>query len=211
MATSDAEGKVDDNDKSKVFDEAKDKGKTFRKRRLSLTNLRQLDSDSGDDDDDEARDNVDRFAKLPSIQTELVDSIENVNGSNDKAHTFRKRRLSLTSNNNEATSSFASATEEHNSQGNSKRLRKTSDASADTNLQSKTLHAAEILSPSPSDSALLPKFYQQAAPPQQLSLPGGSELKTPKWKERHIRPHEEDDNSLPFPRDIVGTFSCHGV
>ena len=219
MATSDAEGKVDDSDKSKVFDEAEDKGKTFRKRRLSLTKIRQLDNDSGDDDDDddddddEARDNVDRFAKLPLIQTELSDSIENENenDSNDKAHTFRKRRLSLTSNNSEAATSFASATEEHNSQGNPKRFRKASDASADSNLQSKTLHAAEILSPSPSDSALLPKFYQQAAPPQQLSLSRGSILKTPKWKERHIRPHEEDDKSLPFPRDIVGTFSCHGV
>jgi hypothetical protein len=215
MATSDAEGKVDDSDKSKVFDEAEDKGKTFRKRRLSLTKIRQLDndsdSDSDDDDDNDASQNVDRLAKLPFIQTEMVDSIANENGSNDKAHTFRKRRLSLTSNNSEAATSFTSATEEHNSQGNPKRLRKASDASAEINLQSKTLHAAEILSPSPTDSALLPKFYQQAAPPQQLSLSGGSELKTPKWKERHIRPHEEDDKSLPFPRDIVGTFSCHGV
>jgi len=221
MATSGAEEKVDDNDKTEVCVEAEDKGKTFRKRRLSLTNLRQLDNDS--DDDDEARDSFDISGKPVLSRAELVDSMENANTSNDKAQTFRKRRLSLTSNKSEATSSLASANGEHDSPTNFKRLRKASDASASSscsthavnsrnlNLQSKTLHATEILSPSPSDSALLPKFYQQAAPPQQLSSPDESELKTPKWKKRHIRPHAEDDKSLPFPRDIVGTFSCHGV
>jgi hypothetical protein len=221
MGTSDAEGKVDDSDKTKVFDEAGDKGKTFRKRRLSVTKLQPLDNDSGDDDD--VGENVETFTKPSLIQTELVDSMENANSSNDKAHTFRKRRLSLTSNSSEAASSVASAPEEQYSPANFKRLRKSSDASAstscsinavnsrDTNLQSKTLHAAEILSPSPSDSAVLPKFYQQAAPPQQLQLHNANETKVPKWKERHVRPHEEDDKSLPFPRDVVGTFSCHGV
>lgn len=218
MATGDAEGKVDDNDKTKVFVEAEDKGKTFRKRRLSLTKLKPLDIDIESGDDDEDRDNADSFSRPSSIQTESVESMKNTNGDNDKAHTFRKRRLSLTSNNSEATSSLASATEEHGSPPNSKRPRKASDEFASiscstgaVNLQSKTLHAAEISSPPPSDSSLLPKFYQRAAPPQQLSLNTDPEVKTPKWKERHIRPHAEDDKGLPFPRDVVGTFSCHGV
>jgi len=41
----------------------------------------------------------------------------------------------------------------------------------------------------------------------------------PEWSERHTRPHsagdtdenDDYDKSLPFPRDVVGTFSCHGV
>jgi len=217
MVTNDVQGKVDDNDKINVSVE--DKGKTFRKRRLSLTNVRQLDNDGGEDD--ECRDNVDAFGKHSLSQMELVDSIKDAKGSNDKAHTFRKRRLSLTSNNNESFSSLATPTEEHGSPTDLKRLRKGSNPSGfslhstytansrNKNLKAKILHAAEM--PSPRDSALLPKFYQQAAPPQQLSLHDESEPKAPKWKERHVRPHSENDKALPFPRDVVGTFSCHGV
>ena len=222
MATGDAEGEVNDIDHTKVFVEVEDKGKTFRKRRLSLTTLRQLGDDSGDDDDDNDFDNVDSFPESSLIQKQSNESLVNKNESNDKVHTFRKRRLSLTSNNSEATSPRASATEVHDSTSNFKRRRKASDAlsgsysnsidnNKDRNIQSKTLHAAEILPPSRSNSSLLPKFYQQAAPPQQLSLTGESEVKAPKWKERHTRSHEDDGKSLPFPRDIVGTFSCHGV
>mmetsp|Transcript_10379 Transcript_10379/g.25117 ORF Transcript_10379/g.25117 Transcript_10379/m.25117 type:complete len:531 (+) Transcript_10379:105-1697(+) len=220
MATSDADGKLDENDKTKISVEAEEKGKTFRKRRLSLTKLRQLDYDSGEDDNN--RDNNDRIGRSTLISTDLVESEEKSNTDNDKAHTFRKRRLSLTSSNGEITSSLASESEEQ-SPTPFKRLRKASDASVSdpcstyavtggsNNLKSKTLHAAEILSPSPSDSALLPKFYQEAAPPQQFSFANKPEMKTPKWKERHVQQHIEDDKSLPFPRDVVGTFSCHGV
>jgi len=225
MATGNAEGEVNDNgnDKTKVFAKVEEKSKTFRKRRLSLTNLRQLDNDSGDDEDIEGCDNVNELPNTAFIQTESGERQENENERDDKAHTFRKRRLSLTSNSSEAASSLMSGIEEHDSQANAKRLRRSSDALAriscstsilnsnDKNLQSKTLHAAEISSPSPTNSSLLPKFYQQAAPPQQLSFADKSGAKTPKWKERHVRPNAEDDMSLPFPRDIVGTFSCHGV
>ena len=221
MATSDAEGKVDDNDKTKVLEEVTEKGKTFRKRRLSLTNLRQLDYDSGEDD--EKCDNNDGIRGSSSSRTDLVDGEESGNRDNDKAHTFRKRRLSLTSSNNDPTSSLTSTIDDHESTNTFKRLRKESDElvsnscssdvvnSRNRYLKSKTLHAAEILSPSPRDCSLLPKLYQKAAPPQQFSFVNDSEVKSPKWKERHIRPHAEDDKSLPFPRDVVGTFSCHGV
>jgi hypothetical protein len=33
----------------------------------------------------------------------------------------------------------------------------------------------------------------------------------PKWKKRITRKHDEDERKLPFPRDVVGTYSCHGV
>ena len=228
MTITNAEETADDNDKTTVHGGAEDKGKTFRKRRLSLTHLRQLDNDSSDNEDADADDAAvsspgsSLLNKKSALnQTEKADYMENEIDSDEKAHTFRKRRLSLTSNNSEAASSLASVNEEHDSPS-LKRHRKASDASlsslGSTNtansrsikLQSKTLHAAEILSPSPSYSVSLPKFYQQAAPPQQLPL-DESNHKKPKWKERHIRQHAEDDNSLPFPRDVVGTFSCHGV
>uniref|UniRef100_A0A7S4EFC8 PPM-type phosphatase domain-containing protein n=1 Tax=Pseudo-nitzschia australis TaxID=44445 RepID=A0A7S4EFC8_9STRA len=192
MTISDAEETSVNNDKTE------EKGKTFRKRRLSLTNLRELD-DEGENPGDEVHISIDS-----ALQQEEQE---------DKAHTFRKRRLSLTQN------------EEIDSAHPSKRPRKASDASASSvestrscnnvnnniNLESKILHAAEISSPaSPRNSSSLPEFYQKAARPL-LALNDECEHKTPKWKKRHIRPHAEDDKSLPFPRDIVGTFSCHGV
>jgi hypothetical protein len=33
----------------------------------------------------------------------------------------------------------------------------------------------------------------------------------PRWQKRVLRHHQEDEGILPFPRDAVGTFSCHGV
>ena len=33
----------------------------------------------------------------------------------------------------------------------------------------------------------------------------------PKWRKRIIRHDGEDERKLPFPRDVVGTYSCHGV
>ena len=213
MATENDGGKVDDKDETVLVEE--DKGKTFRKRRLSLTKLRQLDNEIGtnDDADDEDIDNDDRFENHTSSQIELVKNED----QDDKAHTFRKRRLSLTSNKNETSLPLALSDEDYALPSHSKRLRTASDATAhsvaeERIIHSKTLHAAEILTPpSPSSSTSLPKFYQQAAPPQQLPLPDYTDLKTPKWKQRHTRPYAEDDPSLPFPRDIVGIYSCHGV
>ena len=120
MATGNAEGEVidndNDNDKTDTFAEVEEKGKTFRKRRLSLTKLTQLGNDILDDDDDS--DNVDKLPKNAFIQAPSAESVENENESSEKAHTFRKRRLSLTSNSNEAASLIASAVEENNTQGN---------------------------------------------------------------------------------------------
>ncbi len=225
MATGNSEGEVIDNDKTDTFAKVEEKGKTFRRRRLSLTKLSELGNDIADGvDDDDDSDNVGEIPKNTFIQAESSESLENENESNDKAHTFRKRRLSLTSSSNEAATLFASEVEEYEAQGNAKRPRKASDASArsssstanavntkERNLKSKTLHAAEISSPSKSQSSILPKFYQKAAPPQQHSFGVEFGEKTPKWKERHTRSHAEDDLVLPFPRDVVGTFSCHGV
>jgi hypothetical protein len=82
------------------------------------------------------------------------------------------------------------------------------------NLKSRTAHATELLSHPPPSSSIstdaIPKLYQQAAPPQQPPLLDtlAASGTAPKWKKRHTR---QDEKSLPFPKDIVGTFSCHGV
>jgi len=206
MVISDAEDSPVNKDNSNVLGEAEEKVKTFRKRRLSVTNLRQLASDGDDDVENSTGDGV-HASDEPALQLE---------NEEEKAHTFRKRRLSLTQNHSDTNEE----TESHN---RAKRPRMSSDGSLSSlgscqsatnvnkNLQSKTLHAAEIFSPSsPKNSSGLPKFYQKAA---RSSIPADedAEHKTPKWKKRHVRPHADDDKSLPFPRDIVGTFSCHGV
>lgn len=33
----------------------------------------------------------------------------------------------------------------------------------------------------------------------------------PKWKKLIVRKGDDDERKLPFPRDVVGTYSCHGV
>lgn len=46
------------------------------------------------------------------------------------------------------------------------------------------------------------------------TTPADAGAAEPKWKKRHTIGHDEvDDNShrLPFPRDVVGTYSCHGI
>jgi hypothetical protein len=219
-------------------DDDDDKGHTFRKRRLSLTNLRELDQADGDNQKSDKNDS-------PTKQQKDDDANNRTNGLNhhdpktnstngengdaspfaaaegdEKAHSFRKRRLSLTHKREDSTDN------EDNGSSSIKRMRRNSEASAATNdsggnnnaynLKSRTSHAAELLAqppPSPASTSTLPKLYQQAAPPQQLpileTLGDDPNAAQPKWKKRHTR--HKDEKSLPFPRDIVGTFSCHGV
>ena len=198
MANSDAEETDgDDHDNKTMLLETEQKRKTFRKRRLSDVHSSIKEKSESVCQYSEKHQNHD----------------DHDNG--EKAHSFRKRRLSLTSHNNENTSSVASASNEQNDSPPN-----TASSTTCSHLKSRTLHSAELLAQPPSspssinNSILLPKFYHQAAPPQQkLSLidddDDESKQKTPKWKTRHTRQHPDDD--LPFPRDVVGTYSCHGV
>ena len=142
-------------------------------------------------------------------------AVGTTNDLDEKAHSFRKRRLSLSHKRED------DGNEDHESSSSAKRMRRNSevsaasiDSSGNYNLKSRTSHAAELLAqppPSPAATSTLPKLYQQAAPPQQLPLLDtlGDSNTAPKWKKRHTR--HKDEKSLPFPRDIVGTYSCHGV
>jgi hypothetical protein len=194
--------------------ETENKGHTFRKRRLSLTNLRQLESDG---EDTSHRKMVETLEQQPSSRIEVASATADFKVSSEKrAHSFRKRRLSLT----HVRQDDPTGGDDYDT-SSAKLLRRNSEASVDTidsnsnNLPSRTAHSTELLSyppPSPSISAVgVPKLYQQATLPQHPPLldflhESGS---APKWKKRHTR--HKDEKSLPFPTNVVGTFSCHGV
>jgi len=195
--------------------EAEDKGHTFRKRRLSLTNLRELAREANANSESPEIEAEEGTAATQNGRRH--DTGGDTAHADEKAHSFRKRRLSLTHSREDG--SPASGHGDHDL--GAKRNRRNSDASVSTHdsngnskLKSRTAHAAELLAhppPSPAVTSSLPKLYQQAAPPQQLPLLDslGDSNDAPKWKKRHTR--HADERSLPFPRDIVGTFSCHGV
>lgn len=191
-----------------------DKGQTFRKRRLSLNNLRQLDSDG-----EEEHHPTHVYGTVERASPSNTDADTLSLEADEKAHSFRKRRLSLTLKRQD--DSVNGDDNDTSDPSSPKRRRRNSEYSVDTidsnsnNLKSRTAHATELLShPTPSSSLAspdVPILYQQAAPPQQSPMldfiaANGS---TPRWKKRHTR--HADEKSLPFPKDIVGTFSCHGV
>jgi hypothetical protein len=209
-----------------------DRGLTFRKRRLSLTNLRQYDATSRQDETTEDENNATEdtedvaasaslednpaTAALAAFQQPSTSSIENtLSNGEEKAHSFRKRRLSLTHNREESK-------EVDEPYARRRRASDASNCSIDSTprLQSRTVHASELLAhPPPSPhihrNASLLKLYTQSAPPQQQPLLETIEqqglMPLPKWRKRHTRHLHEDEKTLPFPRDIVGTYSCHGV
>jgi hypothetical protein len=238
---------------SKDETDYEDKGHTFRKRRLSLTNLSQLDTESagrGGGDVVGPTNHEEEIQQDEGGEDDVVHGQgEHTTGmpplQDDRAHSFRKRRLSLTQNRAEPDGAPpGEGCHNHNKEDNTnspnhKRHRRNSDASASTldshgnahhntanpprYLKSRTLHAAELLShppPSPALRSVLPKLYQKAAPPQNLPLLDNtwedgnhddSPHAGPKWKKRHTRRASDHDRNLPFPLDVVGTFSCHGV
>lgn len=215
---------------------AEDKSHTFRKRRLTVTNLRQLDDGTGlkkeegqcrEDEDSEGDDqnNDDPFDFQSSFvvsqpqegttkEGDIDHQIKDHTDANfvEKAHSFRKRRLSLTHNRD-----GNSASEDTNEPPNQRR-RRASDASQSSmesmqeRLQSRTVHAAELLANPPPSPSVHQLYQQKSAPPQRQTMNVlVSTEHQPKWRKRHIRHLHEDERILPFPRDMVGTYSCHGV
>jgi hypothetical protein len=203
-----------------------DKGHTFRKRRLSLTALKEIDQDvetnlaptldvaaaaiaTSSKDHGNANGYGYEDAALPPAA--VADDEEG------KAQTFRKRRLSLTHNREDASGDDATATDGGTGEPPYQRRRRASDASICSLesgiLKSRTVHASELLAQPPLSPRILPRLYQQSAPPQGPNLLEsiGQDGKGVKWNKRHTRHLHEDERTLPFPRDVVGTFSCHGV
>jgi serine/threonine protein phosphatase PrpC len=148
----------------------------------------------------------------------------------DKGHTFRKRRLSLT---------LAKPREEDDNDDSprpaQRRRSSVASSASGSSLPSKnskkptrhlslTLHSTELLGgplppPSPAVTNTLYQLQTAAAPAPQLSLNLLSAPRhwsqqqkqrrlNPRWKKRH---HPTEASQLPFSKDIVGTYSCHGV
>jgi protein phosphatase PTC2/3 len=237
------------------------KAQSFRKRRLSLT-LNNCDNhvptNNNDACDDILDDGVpchnDEKNSTP-ISEFLVEKNEfpreNDDDDDEKAHTFRRRRLSLTTStsiptafsvpassivngslhiSNENGKLRRSSIDSHGSVASSVGSHETGNSFA---FVSRTLHAGELVSSNgapPPSPALGPSsanhiLYQPTiTPPPVLHLGvssqsqfsvlnGKSSSPIPKWKRRHTfdDPDGMDHHKLPFSRDVVGTYSCHGV
>ena len=233
-----------------------DRRATFRKRRLSLP-LHHLSTTSEEDPAYHSSASSSPQTRATSPERRALSPAAGGSGgpespilaADEKAHTFRKRRLSLTQNKCHPESS---PDRQHTT---NKRLRRSSEtssvgssfsnshnaASSFLLLSPKTMHSGELIQhdrplPSPavhSDNVLYTK-PSLPPPPPAFSLPpsvlspfadadaaaaqGGTTfeekqqeqptLLLPKW---HRRQTIELDHKLPFPKEIVGTYSCHGV
>lgn len=166
------------------------KAQTFRKRRLSLSRTRpallHLDDETSDFDDDENVEDQANLMQSPRARPRFYSD----------ASLF-------------SVSSFATA--------------------PSTPLIPKTMHSEELLpndQPPPSPAIRSEIYTQESLPPTKLpiilspglaesdgsspGLPKKSTSLEPSWKTRQTV-MEGDEHKLPFPRDIVGTYSCHGV
>lgn len=166
------------------------KAQTFRKRRLSLTNKQQHE-----EDDD--------------IQT-----------SSSRSHKRQRRSSEASATSDTSSFTTASVATAASIDGNRK-------------LRSKTLHSDELLAQNPPVSSavdgsenILYQLRHQLNPGSQQQVQSTSQIDTPmpyldsrenslqrqqpKWKRRHLGSNKSE-HKLPFPRDIVGTYSCHGI
>lgn len=222
-------------------DEREDKKKsaTFRKRRLSLPKHHlEPSSPVVQDDQETSPDELGTTEGVAEKTTNSDSQKETIPTPDEKAQTFRKRRLSLTT-----SSQIAGSVESvEPSEASSKRQRRNSEVSSSSikstpeRRRTKTVHADELLSadrapPSPAihrDNVLYTNkpLVRPSSSNSLLFIPGddtgaddenpsgtldasGSQ-RIPRWGLRHTVAAEEE-HKLPFPLEIVGTYSCHGV
>jgi hypothetical protein len=246
-------------------DEVEDKALTFRKRRLSLDNLRQAarEDKSGPkegEDEDEDDDPFSFFTEPPPFgqggedQAPDLQQQKNAAGppaeqqDDEKAQSFRKRRLSLTLTKHEENDNNGDNSDNNKSLSTNdqvppplQRRRMDREPSNDVvplvplqplpslppklpmkRLTSRTIHASELLahtnkpiSTSTSQNNVL--YLQKNAPPLRQTLDTKIPPQDmPVWSQSAAQNHYDGDSKqnttvLPFPKDIVGTFSCHGV
>ena len=241
-----------------------EKSQTFRKRRLSLSRHNIApDSDASASQQSAtaaaaaaaaavaaaSEEDLQDEPPLPEVKLapRIGDKAEHPSAepseAEQKAQTFRKRRLSLTLKSHhqgDAKDQDADTpdSQQHNKVQYPPQKRRASDASgtsanslnSNEALRVRTLHAGEILAqhlhpPSPAiyyGSAANTAngephiLYRMSRPNSLAMLPTAGEgdhttSPQPKWKKHITRKHDEDERKLPFPRDVVGTYSCHGV
>jgi len=205
--------------------EQNEKSHTFRKRRLTLTSHRinapLLEALAAESEEDEKRtDNIEPAAGSPGHST-LHDDC-------DKSKTFRKRRLTITKNHLQIDLDALEGKDDaadHISTGSNhdekqeepiKKKRRMSDDSLPSTYSCSTLgskihHAGEISRHQPLRSHVQTENRLYAPPFHVEKVETEEERRAqPVWKRRMTRSNS-DDESLPFPRHIVGQYSCHGI
>lgn len=185
-----------------------------------------LDESDDDEHAEKAGCGVDASAMTP-LKSFVLDV------DNEKAHTFRKRRLSLTVN--KSTLSPSPPPPESGSSAHSKNRRFSMDSNNSVSstvcsgsnnnneraqFVSRTVHSGELIGadgvppPSPAGIHGSHVLYQQTSPPPLpppvLELGTAARL-LPKWKRRQTLNPQTELHKLPFSRELVGTYSCHGV
>ena len=216
---------------------------------------------SGDDDDDDDDDDLPpaqlEVAVAAAAASALGDGGERATDTDadSKAHTFRKRRLSLTNRvaaadgddaGSHGSGSLRTSGGRHTSNHPNSLKRRLSEASGASSVHSNngplltnTVHAGELFGtdhpgppPSPAlHDSVLYRYYglgggggTASHPPTAVLLPPGGGANgappaasfslvppptvQPRWKRRHV---VREHSKLPFPQEIVGIFSCHGM
>lgn len=206
-----ANAEVDD-EKSAMSDE---KAQTFRKRRLSLT-LNRLPKED-DDGDDEEKDNANNLK---------VDTPNDASNKRRRLLTVEESQGLLGSE--EASPARALLIRTPSSKARiSHSMELLSGGRPPSPITHAVLHQQKPLPPSQT-SILDLSAHEQEEAAQAAAAEAGDETSSPtlqshsmefsprsnkkkrrhSWKQRH---HHVEEEKLPFPKDVVGTYSCHGV
>jgi len=158
------------------------KSQSFRRRRLTYSK-HHLAAAAADDDED---------------------------GDTEKSRTFRDRRLTLPhSHSEEEGAKVNDDNKEESASIKASPRKKLKTAGNDEPLKSRVYHAGHLPPASPKKRLSHP-LYTAPLTVEPLETEEDRASK-PAWRHRHTRHHEEEDHKLPFPRHVVGTYSCHGV
>lgn len=121
---------------------------------------------------------------------------------------FRKRRLSLT-----LTTALDTEEPASNRQKRSASVTSTASNSSGKMVATRTLHSEELLGAAPLSGSSTHDtnhvLYKQSTQPPPVSIMQLAASTTLHWRRWQTTIH--DDLNLPFPRELVGTYSCHGV
>ena len=202
-------------------DEKVERSHSFRKRRLTYTKHHLSDAvaaaaaqmnDPSDDDDDDDDDNV--------LEQQYA-SVHEATNDSDKSKTFRERRLTFTKHQVAAAIKAIADqmddpdddddnddNDENSVSLSHKKARRSSEGSAHNHI----LHAGELLRAPISSADALKRSQLYQGPFHFEPEPTKEQIQAqPAWKRRHTRRHSDNETNLPFPRNIVGIYSCHGV
>lgn len=161
---------------------------------------------NNDDDDADEKAHTFRRRRLSLSKHHLQDDTDDASVESEKSRTFRDRRLTLPHSHSHDEQDNK---DDHHHKNNTlasprKKLKTTT-----TPLKSRTHHAGHLPPASPKTRSSHP-LYQAPLRVEPLETSTLDE-EQPAWCHRHTFSHEEADHKLPFPRSVVGTYSCHGV